>query len=46
MTEERKYYEAPEMEVISFGNEDVITTSGDGPELPVQGSSPNSWSLY
>lgn len=45
MTEERKYYEAPEMEVISFGSEDVITASG-GQELPVQGGSQGSWSLY
>lgn len=31
---EKKLYESPEMEIIRFEEEDVITSSGDDNELP------------
>lgn len=31
---EKKLYESPEMEIIRFEEEDVITASGDSNELP------------
>ena len=32
---EKKAYEYPEMDIMEFGTEDIITTSGiDNPELP------------
>ena len=31
---EKKLYESPEMEIIRFEEEDVITASGDSYELP------------
>ena len=31
---EKKLYESPEMEIIRFEEEDVITASGDDNEMP------------
>lgn len=39
-------YIAPEMEIVEFESEDVITTSGNGtPGLKDDYSDPDSWNL-
>ena len=32
-----KKYEAPEIEIVSFGVEDIVTASGNGNNFPYEG---------
>ena len=36
MNQEKEKYENMEIEIIQFGEEDVITTSNEGIELPIE----------